>query len=393
MLVRKREFGFAIVALGVVLGARVWIRWSGTLPESFVMLTFALVCILLSWMIGAFKANRRKPGNQPPVLEPSKSLPSGVALISHRGPQLVKPGAATPITNAFTIDLEDYFQTEVSSRAVSYEDWDHMPTRVEFSTMRLLDLLDENETKSTVFVLGWVARKYPRLIREVARRGHEIGCHSFQHRPISRLEPNVFYADTRLAKETIEDITGVALRGYRAPNFSLTPGTEWAPDILSELGFQYDSSVNPVRHPLYGNSDAPRHPYHLGKFDLVEIPIATWRVAKTNFPIGGGAYLRLLPYSYIRAGLTVMNLTERKPATVYVHPWEIDHYQPILAQDWKSHIRQTWGTSRMEDKLSHLLQAFRFAPIAQVYAQALQPTQPAFSAMPQRATRFVEVIS
>ena len=388
MFVRKREFGIAGLALLAVLGAHVWIRWSGLLPGGFVMLAFALICILLSWMIGEFKRSKSSAGRK----APSRALPSGISLITQQGPQCVNPNDDNTITNAFTIDLEDYFQTEVASRTVPCEQWDQMPARVEFSTMRLLELLDENSTKSTVFVLGWVASKYPRLIREIARRGHEIGCHSFLHRPVSRLEPNAFYEDTRQAKQAIEEITGVALRGYRAPNFSLTPGTEWAHDILSELGFEYDSSVNPVRHTLYGNPGAPRHPYRLGNSGLMEIPIATLRVGKTNLPIGGGAYLRLLPYHYIQYGLEVMNSVERKPATVYVHPWEIDYYQPRLSRDFKSHVRQTWGTANMEDKLSRLLKAFKFAPISEVHAKAFKPAQPAFSAMPQRANLFVEVI-
>lgn len=395
MLARNKELAVAIAALATVLGAHIWIRLSGTLPESFEMLTFALVCILLSWLIGAANRSRQTGLKKAPASESSTSVAAAAYPVEvfNRGPRLVKPDQKRAVTNAFTIDLEDYFQTEVSSRAVSYEEWDKMPARVEFSTMRMLDLLDQTNTKSTVFVLGWVARKYPRLIREVARRGHEIGCHSFRHRPVSRLEPHVFYADTRLAKETIEDITGSAMRGYRAPNFSLTAGTEWAPEILAELGFQYDSSINPVRHTLYGNHDAPRHPYHLGKSGLLEIPIATWRVGKTNLPVGGGAYLRLLPYQYVQAGLKMMNFTEHKPATVYVHPWEIDHYQPILPQDWKSHIRQTWGTASMEDKLSRLLKAFDFAPIVDVYAEALQPLQATFAAAPRRTESLVEVIS
>ena len=176
--------------------------------------------------------------------------------------------------NAFTIDLEDYFHTEVSSRSVKYDDWEKYASRIEYSTHRLLDMLDEHNTQATVFVLGWVAERYPHLVREVAQRGHEIGCHSFRHRLVYRLTPQVFAEDTRIAKQVIEDLTGTAVEGYRAPSFSITPGNEWAFKVLEQSGFVYDSSVNPIWHTSYANTRAPRFPYYIEGTRLLEIPIA-----------------------------------------------------------------------------------------------------------------------
>jgi polysaccharide deacetylase family protein (PEP-CTERM system associated) len=302
-------------------------------------------------------------------------LKAAVAAISDRAAHV------HDICNAFTIDLEDYFHTEVSSKSVRYDQWDDLPLRIDASVMRLLDLLDKHRARATVFTLGWVARKRPCLIREVARRGHEIACHSYRHRPVFRLTPEEFRADTELAKDILENVTGAPVVGYRAPNFSITPGTEWAWKILCELGFLYDSSVNPVWHKMYANPNAPRFTYLIPETNLFEVPIATWRVCGVNLPIGGGAYLRLLPLPYMRAGLAFVNAFERQPVTLYMHPWEIDHYQPHFDTDWKSHIRQTWGVDGMEDKLVSLLRASRFSTILDVHSAHL-PAAAAVPALP-----------
>lgn len=388
MLSRHKELSIAIVILIALLTTHFWIHWSGTLPEGLKILTFALVCIFLSWSISAFRRNRLHQSATPPPTATIHAEPS-----SRPGPRLVPTREDARIANAFTIDLEDYFHTEVSSHCVGYQQWEGMPSRLERSGRRLLDILDESNTKATVFVLGWSARHHPGLVREIAHRGHEIACHSFQHRPVFRLDPHVFYADTLLAKEVIEDAAGVAIRGYRAPNFSITPGTEWAFQILAELGFLYDSSVNPIHHPLYGNPRGNRIPYALGDTGMIEIPIATWRIARCNLPAGGGAYLRLLPYQFVAYGLKSINRHERRSATIYVHPWEIDDCQPVLSLDWKSRVRQTWGTSTMEGKLNHLLMDFRFAPIASVYKNILATAPASRPATAHHEQPLIEVIS
>lgn len=359
----------------------VWLLMSGSSESLLAGVSFAGICLSLSWILALGMPEPRSP-------RPAKS---GLSLVQANSKAEKEPTPALQLLNAFTIDLEDYFHTEVSSAAVTYEEWDQMPSRIESSVHRLLDLLDDTNTRATVFILGWVAKKYPALIREVATRGHEIGCHSFRHRMVNQLWPGTFLEDTRVAKEIIEDATGVTVEGYRAPSFSITPGTEWAFKILEQLGFSYDSSVHPVSHPTYANIHAPRFPYYLEGTSILEIPIATWRVCGFNLPVGGGAYLRLLPYWYIRYGLSTVNNKEWQPVTLYVHPWEIDYLQPSIHAGWTSHVRQIWGTRSMEAKLRRLLSSSSFAPISTVYAQNLSANPPVFTSTTQGTPSFAQV--
>ncbi|HEX5234136.1 MAG TPA: XrtA system polysaccharide deacetylase [Silvibacterium sp.] len=366
MRIRRAHAGAVLAAAGAL---NFWLLKSGTPGSIAAGVSLAVICLSMSWLLASGRQKESRPSYA--ALKPSlvDAVPADKPLKM----------AQSQLVNAFTVDLEDYFQTEVASRAVKYEDWEKMPSRVESSVHRLLDLMDETNTRSTFFVLGWSARKYPGLIREVARRGHEIGCHSFRHLMVNRLTPDVFLEDTRIAKEIIEDTTGAVVEGYRAPSFSITPGTEWAFKILEQLGFSYDSSVHPVWHAAYGNAKAPRFPYYLEGTSILEIPIATWRLGGLNLPVGGGAYMRLLPYRYIRCGLSSVNKREWQPVTLYVHPWEIDYLQPAIHSGWASHARQIWGTRTMEPKLRMLLSSMRFAPIRKAYAQSLSANPPVFT--------------
>jgi polysaccharide deacetylase family protein (PEP-CTERM system associated) len=365
--------GYAGVALIAAVALNAGMLHSIVSDSVAVAVTFAAACLSLSWLL----APRRKVAETVPhARKPPKGTMESVSFRA-----ATRESHTTAQVNAFTIDLEDYFHTEVASRAIEYSDWDRMPSRIERSVHCLLDLLDDHDTQATVFVLGWIARKYPSLIREVARRGHEIACHSFRHRLVNRMNPETFHEDTRMAKAILEDVTGLAINGYRAPSFSITPGTEWAFDILEQLGFTYDSSVNPIWHSTYANTRAPRFPYFIKGTRLLEIPIATMRVGRINLPVGGGAYLRLLPYNFIRYGLHTINSRENQPATIYVHPWEIDYLQPSIQVDWLSHVRQTWGTNSMQTKLHKLLSSSRFSTIEEVYARHLLKPLPAFKAV------------
>src|SRR5664279_3104104 len=234
------------------------------------------------------------------------------------------------VINAITVDVEDYFHTEAMASVISRAEWDGMPSRVERNTERLFHLFAQHGTQATFFFLGWVAERYPGLVRQAVSYGHEVACHSFWHRAVFRLTRDEFYEDTKRAKLLIEDEAQVPVSGYRAPCFSITPAVPWAFDTLEELGFEYDSSVNPVHHDFYSNRNAPRHPYTVGSGNLVEFPIATWPVAGTNVPVGGGAYLRLFPLTMFRNGLRHINDVEASPAMLYLHPWEIDPEQPRL---------------------------------------------------------------
>jgi len=266
------------------------------------------------------------------------------------------------VQNAISIDVEDYFQTEAMSSTASRSMWDSYPSRVEANTKTLYDLFARFDIKGTFFFLGWVAERFPRLVRAAHELGHEVGCHSYWHQPVFRLSPQEFRDDTYKAKRAIEDAAGVAVRGYRAPNFSLIPSVPWAYSILEEIGFLYDSSVYPVHHKLYGNHRAARHAHRVGD-RLLELPLATWRVRNLNIPVAGGAYLRILPYALINHGVRAINVNEEMPAILYLHPWEIDHAQPRLSAGWKTRLRQYTGLARMASKLEQLLKQFALGRI------------------------------
>jgi polysaccharide deacetylase family protein (PEP-CTERM system associated) len=274
------------------------------------------------------------------------------------------------LPNALSVDVEDYFHTEAMTLVAPRRRWESFSSHVEANTLALLELFERYDVKATFFFLGWVAEKYPDLVRQAHRSGHEIGCHSYWHRRVSSLTPAEFQEDTYRAKAVIESVTGTAIYGYRAPSFSITGSVTWAYGILEELGFQYDSSLNPVHHPLYGNHTAPRHPFRVGK-ELLELPIATWKVMGQNIPVGGGAYLRILPYALVNAGVKSINSEEHRPAVLYLHPWEIDDGQPRLRASWTSRMRQYTGLSGMKAKLELLLQNFQ---LGTVYENAYLPS-------------------
>lgn len=268
--------------------------------------------------------------------------------------------------NSISVDVEDYFQTECMARYAPRYTWESLPSRVVQSTHRLFDLFDEFGVKGTFFFLGWVAERFPALVRRAVESGHEIGCHSYAHHPVYRLTPETFRADTLRSKQVIEDAAGVAVSFYRAPSFSIVRSSSWAFAILQELGFTQDSSVHPISHPTYGNPNAPRRPWRTAS-GIIEYPIATWRMLGRNFPIGGGAYLRIFPYQFVKTGVQSLN-RERLPAVLYLHPWEIDPQQPRIATALKSRMRQYTGLHSMETKLRHLMTDFELAPISEAFA-------------------------
>jgi polysaccharide deacetylase family protein (PEP-CTERM system associated) len=258
--------------------------------------------------------------------------------------------------NVLTIDVEDYFHVEAFASVVSTSDWDRYACRVEGNTMRLLDLLDQQQARATCFILGWVAERYPALIREIVRRGHEPACHSYWHRRVYTLNHETFREDTQRAKDLIEQAAGTAVHGYRAPSYSITSRSLWALEILAGLGFSYDSSIFPIHHDTYGIPGAPRLPFRVNtpSGPLIEYPITTFRCAGQNLPVGGGGYLRMLPYWYTQFGIARLD-AESIPLIVYVHPWEVDPEQPRLAGPWKSRLRHYTNLKGMETRLRRLL--------------------------------------
>jgi polysaccharide deacetylase family protein (PEP-CTERM system associated) len=263
--------------------------------------------------------------------------------------------------NVVSVDVEDYFHAEVFSGVVDRVRWDSYASRVERNTCRLLGLLGELNLRGTFFVLGWVAERYPGLVREIAAGGHELACHSYWHRLIYKLDPAEFREDTRRAKNIIEQISGQPVRGYRAPTYSVTDRSVWALEILAELGFTYDSSIYPIRHDRYGMPGAPRTPFrfHTPSGPMTEFPITTFRLAGHNMPVGGGGYLRLLPQLYTRMGLKRAQ-KEGVPIVIYIHPWEVDPEQPRLPGSLSSRLRHYTNLSRTFDRFQSVLQEGKY---------------------------------
>jgi polysaccharide deacetylase family protein (PEP-CTERM system associated) len=264
--------------------------------------------------------------------------------------------------NIISVDVEDYFQVEAFANVVPRDCWDQYPSRIEQNTARILDLFAELNITATFFILGWAADRFPRLVRRIVSEGHEPACHSYWHRLVYGLTPAQFRADALLAKNAIEHAAGEPIYGYRAPSFSVTPRSAWALDILRELGFQYDSSVYPVRHDMYGFPNAPRIPFRLETASgaLLEFPLATFRIGPGPvMPLGGGGYLRMLPRWYNKAGL---RRAWREGLTVvsYIHPWEFDPEQPRIQAGFKSRLRHYTNLGRTEARLRELLALGRF---------------------------------
>lgn len=269
------------------------------------------------------------------------------------------------VRNALTFDVEEYFHVSAFSRVLPDTTWDVVESRVGPPVERILDLLDAHGVRATFFVLGWVAARRPALVRRIAARGHEIGCHSFAHRLIYEQSRKEFVADVRRARQAIEDASGTAVLGYRAPSFSIVDRTLWALDVLAEEGFLYDSSIFPIRHDRYGIPSAPRGPHLRGTANgdaIWELPPATARIFRATIPVAGGGYLRHLPPALLHWGLRRMNVVEGLPAVVYLHPWELDPDQPRQPVGRLTAWRHYGNLHRTKGRLVSLLEAFEFGP-------------------------------
>jgi polysaccharide deacetylase family protein (PEP-CTERM system associated) len=271
--------------------------------------------------------------------------------------------------NAMTIDVEDYFHVAALADAVPREKWGSMEYRAEDSTRRLLGVLDEADIKATFFVLGWVARRSPHLVREIQAAGHEIASHGWSHKLVYNQTPEEFAQETRNSKALLEDICGQAIDGYRASTYSITARSLWALDVLCEAGFKYDSSIFPIRHDLYGIPEAPVAPGVIrspGGACIVEFPMSAAQFGGMKLPVSGGGYFRLLPYWLTRAGLRQLNTSSKRPFVFYIHPWEVDPEQPTIDVKWRSRFRHYTNLSRTESRLRRLFGEFRFAPMGDV---------------------------
>ena len=305
--------------------------------------------------------------------------------------------------NILTIDIEDYFQVHAFSNVIKFEEWGNYECRIERNTDRILEILDSvrspQKVQGTFFVLGWIAERYPELVRRIQKEGHEIACHGYAHKLIYDQSKEEFRNDIKKAKATLEDITGNEVIGYRAPSYSITEKSQWAFEVLVGEGFKYDSSIFPIRHDFYGMPNAPRFPFVISlngnnnfefsvlNFEeqrhrstsapnnllthslinsnsLIEFPISTVRILGQNLPISGGGYFRLFPYPVIKKGLKNINEKEGKPFIFYIHPWEIDSDQPrIQGLKLKSRLRHYINLDKTENKFKRLLGDFQFSTV------------------------------
>lgn len=274
-------------------------------------------------------------------------------------------GTVEPVVNAMTIDVEDYFHVSVFDGILPRSAWDTMESRVCRNTERLLDIFSEFEVRATFFVLGWVAERFPDLVRTIAGRGHEIASHGYAHRLIYDQTPSAFRDDVRRAKALLEETGGRRVLGYRAPSYSITPRSLWALDILLEEGYRYDSSIFPIRHDRYGIPVSQREPYVVERKagTLFEVPGSTTTIGPLNLPIAGGGYFRILPYWWTRWGIARVNRLERRPAVFYLHPWEIDPEQPHLPAGKLSSFRHYRNLDSTETRLRRLLGDFKFGTV------------------------------
>lgn len=281
--------------------------------------------------------------------------------------------SGTDITNVMSVDVEDYFQVGAFERTIPRKDWDKWPCRVEANVERILSLFERHGIKATFFTLGWIAERYPGIVRSVVSAGHELASHGYGHQRATTLTPAEFREDVSRSKSLLEDIGGVAVIGYRAPSFSIGHTNLWALELLSETGYLYSSSIYPIAHDHYGMPGAPRFPYRPEQCPVIlEMPPTTVDWRGRNLPAAGGGYFRLLPYVASRWLIGHVNGHDLRPAMFYFHPWEVDPEQPrIPGAPLKSRFRHYVNLRRMESKLDRLCRDFRWGRADQVYALEL----------------------
>lgn len=279
--------------------------------------------------------------------------------------------------NALTIDVEDYFQVSALAPYIPREQWDTRDCRIERNVERILAMLDAHATKATFFTLGWIAERYPQLVRRIVENGHELASHGYGHQRASDLTQAEFFADIDRARKLLEDLSAQAIKGYRAPSFSIGAGNLWAFDCLEQAGYRYSSSIYPIHHDHYGMPDAPRFA-HSVRAGLLEVPLSTARLYARNWPAGGGGYFRLLPYALSRWLLRRINERDRQAAVFYFHPWEIDAAQPRIAGiDAKTRFRHYLNLHRTERRLRRLLADFHWGRMDEVFLGAAAAIVPA----------------
>ena len=277
------------------------------------------------------------------------------------------------LINAFTVDVEDYFQVSAFAPHIARDSWDHMPCRVERNVDAILEILDEHRAQATFFTLGWMAERYRDMVRSIVAQGHELASHGYAHQRATDQSPQEFYQDITRAKSLLEDVGGVAVQGYRAPSFSIGRTNLWAQSTLKKAGYRYSASVYPIRHDHYGMPDAPRFAFYPeGADGLLELPVTTVSLFNRNLPAGGGGYFRLLPYSVSRWCLRRVNTVDRQPCIFYFHPWEIDPGQPRQKNiSVKTRFRHYVNLSSMERRIRALCKDFHWDRIDRLFPEKI----------------------
>lgn len=275
------------------------------------------------------------------------------------------------VANAMSIDVEDYFQVAAFDAHIDRDQWDTLECRVERNIERILLLLEQRQARATFFTLGWVAERYPAMVRRIVAAGHELASHGYGHDRVSALTPDAFREDLLRARGLLEDTGGVAVLGYRAPSFSIGRDNLWAHEVLADTGHRYSSSVYPIAHDHYGMPEAPRFAWRT-QAGIVEIPPSSLRMLGRNLPASGGGYFRLLPYPISRWSLARINRVDGQPAIFYFHPWEVDPGQPRISQaGLKSRFRHYLNLERTEQRLDRLLTDFRWDRVDRVFAEQI----------------------
>lgn len=275
-------------------------------------------------------------------------------------------------TNAMTVDVEDYFQVSAFEPYVSRANWKNFSGRVEENTDRILELFDQHDVKATFFTLGWVAEHYPDLVRRIVSAGHDLASHGWDHRRVTNLTEAEFAEDLKKSKTSLEDVSGSAVTGYRAPSYSFTRENAWAHRVLLEAGYQYSSSIAPIKHDLYGIPDAPRFAHRYVSDKILELPITTTRLFGKNYPCGGGGWFRLYPYLLSKWAIDRVNSNDQEAAIFYFHPWEIDPGQPRIDNvDLRTRFRHYQNLGQMERKITRLLRDYTWRTIPEVYANEI----------------------
>lgn len=272
------------------------------------------------------------------------------------------------VKHAMTVDVEDYFHVAAFADVISVSDWDKCECRVEKNTDDLLALFDEKGIKITFFVLGWVAERYPQIVKKIVEQGHELASHGYSHQLIYKQDSEVFKEETLKSKILLEDISGLQVKGYRAASYSITDNSLWALDILSELGFEWDSSIFPIRHDNYGMPNSPEAPYLIQTRHglLKELPLTTAKVFGLSIPAAGGGYFRQYPYFLSRYLFKRASLNQTKPQIFYLHPWEVDPFQPrVEGASLFSRFRHYTNLKRCMPRLSRMIDDFEFSTISE----------------------------